>query len=89
MVKEGYRIELISLPQKTGKRVTRLRDGLLDMSEEVSKLLEKCAVKPVPPGQEGKGFYSTYFTVPKKDGGKRPILNLKPFNRHADMVSKM
>ena len=25
-------------------------------------------------------YYSTYFVVPKKDGGLRPILNLKYFN---------
>lgn len=30
----------------------------------------------------GQGFYSTYFLIPKKDGGLRPILNLKGFNRH-------
>ena len=42
----------------------------------------KGAVRIVPPNQARSGFYSTYFTVPKKDGGIRPILNLKPFNRY-------
>jgi hypothetical protein len=46
------------------------------------KLLGKGAIELVPPGQEGQGFYSTFFIVPKKDGGLRPILNLKPLNVH-------
>ena len=51
------------------------------MLDEVAELCAKSAVEPVPPGQELEGFYSTYFVVPKKDGGVRPILNLKPLNR--------
>ena len=47
---------------------------------EVTKLLEKGAIEFVPKDQEGQGFYSTFFIVPKKDGGIRPILNLKPLN---------
>jgi hypothetical protein len=39
--------------------------------EEVNKLLGKGAIELVPPGQEGQGFYSTFFIVPKKDGGLR------------------
>jgi hypothetical protein len=37
--------------------------------EEVKKLLGKGAIELVPSGQEGQGFYSTFFIVPKKDGG--------------------
>jgi hypothetical protein len=37
--------------------------------EEVKKLLGKGAIELVPLGQEGQGFYSTFFIVPKKDGG--------------------
>ena len=40
----------------------------------------KEAVIPVPPDQVKDRYYSTYFIVPKKDGGLRPILNLKIFN---------
>lgn len=28
------------------------------------------------------GFYSTYFMVPKKDGGPQPVLNFKHLNQH-------
>jgi hypothetical protein len=34
--------------------------------EEVKKILGKGAIELVPPGQEGQGFYSTFFIVPKK-----------------------
>jgi hypothetical protein len=50
--------------------------------EEVNKLLGKGAIELVPPGQEGQGFYSTFFIVPKKDGGLRPILILKSLARN-------
>jgi hypothetical protein len=42
---------------------------LSNILEEVKKLLGKGAIELVPPGQEGQGFYSTFFIVPKKDGG--------------------
>ena len=44
------------------------------MLDEVEDLLDKCY--PIAP----PGFYSTYFMVPKKDGGFRLILNLKLFS---------
>ncbi|KAK3102086.1 hypothetical protein FSP39_008630 [Pinctada imbricata] len=50
--------------------------------EEVESLLGKQAIELVPPGQEGQGFYSTFFLVQKKDGGYRPILNLRPLNKY-------
>ncbi len=35
----------------------------------------------VPPRDRESGFYSWYFIVPKKDGGLRPILDLRLLNR--------
>ncbi len=35
----------------------------------------------VPPLDRESGFYSRYFVVPKKDGGLRPILDLRLLNR--------
>ena len=31
-------------------------------------------------------FYSTYFIIPKKDGGLRPILDLRPLNDHLKVL---
>ena len=50
--------------------------------EEVQSLLEKHAIEHVPKDQEGQGYYSTFFIVPKKDGGFRPILNLRELNTY-------
>jgi hypothetical protein len=46
----------------------------------VLDLLAKDAIEIVPPSEALEGYYSTFFLVPKKDGGQRPILNLKPLN---------
>ncbi|KAL0168850.1 hypothetical protein M9458_037072, partial [Cirrhinus mrigala] len=48
---------------------------------EISSLLAKQAVEVVPEEQKECGLYSRYFLVPKKDGGIRPILDLRPLNR--------
>ena len=47
------------------------------VDEEVDALLLKGAIEVVDPSP---GWYSQIFVVPKKDGGWRPILNLKRFN---------
>ncbi len=48
---------------------------------EIAFLLEKDAIKPVPPADMRSGFYSPYFILPKKSGGLRPILDLRVLNR--------
>ncbi|KAL0180842.1 hypothetical protein M9458_023248, partial [Cirrhinus mrigala] len=48
---------------------------------EVAVLLAKDAIEPVPPAEMKSGFYSSYFIVPKKSGGLRPILDLRALNR--------
>ncbi len=48
---------------------------------EVMNLLEKGAIEIVPPAQSESSFYSRYFLVPKKDGGLRPILDLRLLNQ--------
>ena len=32
----------------------------------------------------GDGFHSTLFLIPKKDGGQRPVVNLKPLNEFVE-----
>ena len=43
-------------------------------------MLTKGTVIPVPRDQENSGLYSPYFLVPKKNGGMRPILDLRVLN---------
>ncbi len=50
------------------------------LRSEVVNLLAKGAMEAVPPAQSKSGFYSRYFLVPKKDGGLRPILDLRHLN---------
>jgi hypothetical protein len=83
-VRIGCRIDFTGAPPPdSGVRSTpipkqsALRNAL---EEEVHSLLAKAAIEDVPPSQIGQGFYSTFFVVPKKPQGFRPILNLKPFN---------
>ena len=49
------------------------------ISEEVTELLQKGAIGEVVPVEQ-TGFYSNFFLVPKKDGGQRPVINLKALN---------
>ena len=52
-------------------------DQTATLDKEIEELLQKEAIEPISgPG----GFYSPIFTIPKKDGGWRPIINLKRLN---------
>ena len=42
-------------------------------------MLLKGAITPIAPSDQ-QGFYSNLFLVPKKDGGMRPVINLKRLN---------
>jgi hypothetical protein len=44
---------------------------------EVRSLLQKRAIEEC----SGRGFYSRIFTIPKKTGDLRPVLNLRPLNK--------
>lgn len=59
-------------------------DQMRVMEEEVLNLLEKKAIREVSP-ERALGFYSNVFTVPKKDGGWRPIINLKRLNQYLEV----
>ncbi len=81
IVRDGYALNMAFEPFQSGIRSTPVISKSSEvLSEEIIGLRQKAAVIPVPPGQEETGYYSTYFIVPKKDGGLRPILNLKRFN---------
>ncbi len=56
--------------------------GVIGTSERVTSRtrLEKGAIEYVPHSNRETGFYRRYFIVPKKDGGLRPILDLRVLN---------
>ena len=82
LVQEGLSLQFAKIPTESGTRETKFVDTqkTICILEEVENLLEKNAIERVPKPQEGLGFYSTFFIVPKKDGGFRPILNLRNLN---------
>ncbi|KAI2659093.1 Transposon Ty3-G Gag-Pol polyprotein [Labeo rohita] len=82
-VERGYRIQFGAPPPPfVGVSPTLVgpEQGLV-MEQEVVSLLRKEAIEVVPPHDRESGFYSRYFIVPKKDGGLRPILDLRVLNR--------
>ncbi|KAI2657205.1 hypothetical protein H4Q32_021306 [Labeo rohita] len=82
-VERGYRIQFGALPPPFNgvfPTVVNPEQGLV-MEQEVETLLRKEAIEVVPPHNRESGFYSRYFIVPKKDGGLRPILDLRQLNR--------
>ncbi len=69
-------------PQVQGHSVhLSVEQGCPVLHAEVAVLLTKDAIEPVPPAEMKSGFYSPYFIVPKKDGGLRPILDLRVLNQ--------
>lgn len=54
------------------------REDIRAIREEVRELREKGAVEEVEPHPDQ--FLSRLFTVPKRDGGKRPVLDLRALN---------
>lgn len=85
IVSQGYLIDFITEPPAfTGINST---DMFLDPTskqcilEEVQNLLEKDAIELVSKDHSREGFYSRLFLIPKKGGGMRPILNVKPLNK--------
>lgn len=81
----GYRIQFMRKPPLTRiptfTSVTDPQHARV-LREELSSLLEKRAIREVSWDHPRTGFYSRYFLVPKKDGGLRPILDLRGLNRY-------
>ena len=50
------------------------------LAAEIATLLQKKAIVKVDFSEQHAGFYSKYFLIPKKDGGLRPILDLRHLN---------
>ena len=59
---------------------SREQGALIDL--EVNQMLEKAAIHIVHPHEKEQGFISALFLVPKKGGGQRPVINLRPLNQY-------
>ncbi len=83
-VESGYRIQFAFRPPRfngvVSTSVKPERAHLL--TQELQTLLDKGAIERVPLPDRQSGYYSRYFLVPKKDGGLRPILDLRGLNRY-------
>ncbi|KAK4513662.1 glycosylphosphatidylinositol anchor biosynthesis [Mucor velutinosus] len=53
------------------------------IDQAIQDLLAKSAIEPVSPQQvqQQPGFYSSMIVIPKKNGGVRPVFNLKRLNQ--------
>ncbi len=83
IIKRGYTLQFARRPQRyRGVVSTSVQSSTAHvLRAELMSLLANGAVEMVPPAQSESGFYSRYFLVPKKDGGLRPILDLRHLNR--------
>ncbi|KAF7243259.1 Transposon Ty3-I Gag-Pol polyprotein [Varanus komodoensis] len=78
IIHHGYGIKFNVVPSPNPIRYTPTSLVLLD---EIHQLLAKGAICRLSLSEGFHGFYSRYFTVPKRDGGLRPILDLRALNR--------
>ena len=83
-VVQGYKIEFITVPvqqfQPHQPCLSSMQETVL--KQKVEDLPLKQAVHPVPIPHQEPGFISSVFVVPKKDGGNRPLVNLKPLSQY-------
>ncbi|KAL0199690.1 hypothetical protein M9458_002877, partial [Cirrhinus mrigala] len=83
-VTRGYRLQFAVKPPPFNGVMASVANGdsARVLEAEISSLLEKRAIRRVPVGETQRGYYSRYFLIPKKDGGLRPILDLRAPNKH-------
>ena len=78
---QGYRVPFSWQPYQTcpPRALTHPQAEEALLQQEIGSMLEKHAIEETAPS--GHGFLSTVFLVPKKDGGQRPVINLKSLNK--------
>ncbi|CAM4658873.1 unnamed protein product [Leuciscus chuanchicus] len=83
IIERGYSLQFGRRPQRKAARIdtTVKKEVAHLLRAEIAKLLSKGAIKPLSQAQSERGMYSRYFLVPKKDGGLRPILDLRRLNK--------
>ncbi|KZS19016.1 Uncharacterized protein APZ42_014682 [Daphnia magna] len=81
IVYNGLKINFLSQPFQRAfpPKVTMSEEMRKICQAEISSLIEKRAVTEIIDGTTG--FVCSFFCIPKKSGGYRPIVNLKPLNK--------
>ena len=79
-VTDGLKIDFISEPfQRSSPRDVSISGDMQAVCQaEICSLLRKGAIEEITDGSAG--FLCSFFCVPKKMAGFRPIVNLKPLN---------
>ncbi|XP_037627453.1 uncharacterized protein LOC119489291 [Sebastes umbrosus] len=80
---QGYNLQFRRRPPVfSGIRLTTVRDPTKSQAlrQEISTLLGKGAIEELGQETQQGGFYSVYFLIPKREGGFRPILDLRGLN---------
>ena len=82
-VTKGYRIQFAYRPPRfNGVVSTSVKpERAYLLTQELQTRLVEGAIECVPLPDRESGYYSRYFLIPKKDGGLRPILDLRGLNR--------
>lgn len=83
IIENGYSLQFRHRPPRFNGVVSSVvsPQNIPVLRQEIDSLLAKRAIEVVSPSEIESGFYSCYFVVPKRDGGFRPILDLRPINR--------
>ncbi len=82
-VRSGYTLQLGRSPPRFDRvqlTVVNSASKASVLQQELSSLLQKGAIEEIPQSDIEQGFFSRYFLVPKRDGGLRPILDLRRLN---------
>ncbi|XP_074505795.1 uncharacterized protein LOC141775954 [Sebastes fasciatus] len=80
---QGYNLQFRRRPPVfSGIRLSTVRDPTKSQAlrQEVATLLGKGAIEELGLETQRGGFYSVYFLIPKREGGFRPILDLRGLN---------
>ena len=80
---QGFHLDLVGTPHQLSVPLTvpHTKENMALIDLEIQQMLDKKAIHVVPPGQLHQGFVSSIFLVPKKGGGQRPVVNLRPLNQ--------
>uniref|UniRef100_A0AC34FW88 Reverse transcriptase domain-containing protein n=1 Tax=Panagrolaimus sp. ES5 TaxID=591445 RepID=A0AC34FW88_9BILA len=76
---KGYKLPLIATPPKYTASRPQSAASKVALRQEVKQLLQKGAIRPI--SKTAAACISPLFTIPKKDGTLRPVIDLRGLNK--------